>query len=197
MSRISKAVSISNLFNYINGQFSIRFIDSVFKRSDPSTIRRLIIPVIVNAVNLSVFKGLFSHVIKEILKRVQPFFANSNTSSSVSIIFMVIRIVASAFKVYPHMIFGGISFAVNNGIISQWITCPFKSVPMHLTISQPVMIPCASANFTNRFFQRLRLTACDIAGKGKKADYFPRGATPPTFKLYHRFEIKGIGDQLI
>jgi hypothetical protein len=72
----------------------------------PSTISRLVIPVIVTSVKRVLIGSTWPHIVVKVLKRVQPPITDCNTAPAVTFICSVIRITASLYHSIPNPILG-------------------------------------------------------------------------------------------
>jgi hypothetical protein len=80
-------------------------ITRLFLRHSPSTISRLIISVVVNAVDGMLRTRRPSHVFEEIFVRIKPSIADSNSPSAISVIVLAFSVVAALLYAAPCTIF--------------------------------------------------------------------------------------------
>lgn len=78
----------------------------------PSTVARLIVTVVVDAVNFVRRRWSLPHIRKEVLKRILPAVANRNAACAVSFVCFFVLVQAPAFNSAPDFVFGGFRQAV-------------------------------------------------------------------------------------
>ncbi len=71
----------------------------------PAAVARLVVPVVVDPVDLMFLRRTWPHVGKEVLERVHPTVANRDATATVAAPSFVIRVFASTFKASPDGIF--------------------------------------------------------------------------------------------
>ena len=133
----------------------------------PAAISRLVIAVIVNAINCCFRKRLWSHVSKERIEAGSPFLANCDASFPVQVLVFVVR-VATPFHFTPRCVLWRIAHSARTCTVApaRLDRLPFKISPSHgscfpaLALAQPTGIAavCLSGKLKNRQF------AVDIAG---------------------------------
>lgn len=100
----------------LNKQSRLLFLSIVrlFCSRCPSAVTRLIVAVVVNAVNRIIKAGTFAHVIAKCLKRVQPSITDRDSAFSVAVESGRERTKATIFHRVPRAISWRIGFAVGN-----------------------------------------------------------------------------------
>lgn len=89
-------------------------VGSVIRRRHPATIFRLIVAVIIYAINLMRWTRFVSHIRVEILKRFKPSVAYFNSPSSVLVIAFVFGVVTTASKSIPASVLRASAFAMSD-----------------------------------------------------------------------------------
>jgi hypothetical protein len=97
----SRPLTEVKLFTFEFYYSIIRSVISLLKSARPPTIRRFIIPIIVNSVQRMLKTGSVSYIFQKIYKRIAPSITYFYTSSAISIISFGRRIITSCFHIVP------------------------------------------------------------------------------------------------
>lgn len=93
-------------FAFVGEQFVVAFVLLLLLASAPLAVIRSISSIVVNSVNRMLRAWLRSHVFQEVEERLLPPFANSNSSSTISVIASGIWIAASRLHHLPRLVLG-------------------------------------------------------------------------------------------
>ena len=110
----------------------VRTIPNLFSLGSPSTVARLVITAVVDAVNTMLRRWFFAHIFKEILKsnsgRPLPSFADLNPCSAISIVVIMLRVRAAVEHATPAIVFRAIFKMPAVPIITSFFTKSFALV---------------------------------------------------------------------
>lgn len=90
-----KSLSIKRKFNTASP------VSIVFRYGSPATIARRISAIVVDAINLMFGTRSFAHICKKTLKRIAPFFTNSETTPAIIFILWALVVVTPVFHANP------------------------------------------------------------------------------------------------
>lgn len=91
----------------------ITSISTLLKPCGPTTIRRLVVSIVINAIKRMVCARTWSHISDEILKCL-PSFAHGYSASAVAKVVRSVRVATSVHHQTPNTIFGCLSLAVTD-----------------------------------------------------------------------------------
>lgn len=111
-SNSSTPFSYSQSFFVKRKKLRVSSVTTIFSRSNPSTILRGVIPVVVDAVNLMFGARSFTHVCKKVFKRITPSFTNPDSSLSIIFVTLTVFIVAPSFHAVPDVKLWGFCHAM-------------------------------------------------------------------------------------
>lgn len=123
-SKFFAPLRLSKSYAFVGVNDSASLIRVILRASNPMTVRRAIVALVVNPVNLVFRRGTFPHVLKEGSKRVLPFIADFNTSATVVFKALMFRIKASCLYSVPTIILGSFDTAMDKVVL---IACNRRS----------------------------------------------------------------------
>lgn len=98
---LSKALYLSIVFY----QSIISFISTLFLGCSPTAIPRSIISIVINSINRIFWRRFFTHILKEVSKRITPAVTYLYSASPVITVSCAFLVIASLFHVNPRQIF--------------------------------------------------------------------------------------------
>ncbi len=126
--------SSRRIFNSANGQSSgFSLVSHLLLLRYPAHVARLIVAIIIDAVERKASGGTFAYVLDICGKAIHPLLANLNASASIVMEFMTIRIQASLLHGYPSAIHGMLNFSARHSVLH------IDSLPQVITMDGGVM----------------------------------------------------------
>ena len=153
----------------------------------PSTIRWHVARVIVNAVYAVLGRGTGAHIGNEMLKRCSPMVANMNTSSAVTLIGVIRRVVAPLNHVVPH--------AVLRSLRTAMAEIQRAYALENLAFPTPATCDIAITDTSNHGFKLIPTVAGEhVIGTAVRCDITQSKAVQPPDILSREVDTQGHGD---
>jgi len=105
---------------------SARIVSLLFS-GRPSTIFRRVISVIINSVDRAASVWSIAHVLKEVVERFKPFFADFNASTPINRVFFIPSVAAPLPNSRPSVKFNGAAHAMNSTVGSVFMVSFFNT----------------------------------------------------------------------
>ena len=132
----SRYLSYCHKLTIINVFKNSRCIISLLFSGSPSTIPRLVIPIVIHSFDRMFISGTTTHIIKKIRKTSLPTFTNRYTSSPISMPFRGVLVIAALFHSFPYRIltrlFSVLSYARCVSCFTN-ILCTFTTTRLNST----------------------------------------------------------------
>lgn len=144
----SRPLFHARCFAFVGEQSVVAFVLLLLFASAPLAVVRSISSIVVNSVNRMLGTWLRSHIFQEVDKRLLPPFANSNSSSTISVIASGIWIAASRLHHLPRTVLGGLLTSMPScfRFFDRWI----KIAGSHLKLLPSFMVVRAESVHNNR-----------------------------------------------